>query len=74
MTLLLWGEQAGREPGKAWAWTAEGGGWWAKGAGSSRIESVLKSLADLVRAQEAEIASLRRDGQRFAELRRLVAR
>ena len=43
------------------------------GAASSRIESVLKSLAELIRAQEAEIASLRRDGQRFAELRRLIS-
>jgi hypothetical protein len=42
------------------------------GAGSSRIESVLKSLADLIRAQEAELSALRREGARFAELRRLL--
>jgi hypothetical protein len=43
------------------------------GAGSSRIESVLMSLADLLRSQEAELASLRRDNERFAALRRLMA-
>ena len=43
------------------------------GAGSSRIESILKSLADLLRSQESELASLRRDNERFAELRKMLA-
>ena len=42
-------------------------------AGSSKIETVLKSLADLLRAQQAELESLRRDNERFAELRKLIA-
>jgi hypothetical protein len=42
------------------------------GAGSSRIEVALRSLADLIRSQKDELASLRRDNQRFATLRRLI--
>jgi hypothetical protein len=34
---------------------------------------VLKSLAELIRAQESELASLRRDNERFAALRKLFA-
>jgi hypothetical protein len=39
----------------------------------SNIESMLKSLAELIRAQAAEIDALRREGERFAAIRRLVA-
>ena len=42
------------------------------GAGSSRIESLLKSLTDLIRSQESVLASLRRDNERIAAIRRLV--
>ena len=38
----------------------------------SRIESVLASLTALIRAQESELSALRREGARFAELRRLI--
>jgi hypothetical protein len=38
----------------------------------SNIEALLKSLTELIRAQESELAALRRDGARFAEVRRLI--
>jgi hypothetical protein len=42
-----------------------------RGGRSSSIESVLKSLADLIRTQESELRALRQEGERFAAIRRL---
>lgn len=41
--------------------------------GSSKVTDLLKTLAELIRAQQAEIDQLKREGERFAAIRRLVA-
>jgi hypothetical protein len=40
----------------------------------ARIDSVLRSITDLVRAQAAELDALRKENARFAEIRKLVGR
>jgi hypothetical protein len=40
----------------------------------SRIDSVFRSITDLVRAQVAELDALRKENQRFAEIRKLAGR
>jgi hypothetical protein len=40
----------------------------------SKIGSALKSLTELIRAQETELAGLRRENERFAEIKKLMGR
>lgn len=42
------------------------------GGGSSRVQAALASLAQLIRAQSAELEALQRENARFAAIRKLI--